>query len=620
LPFFVLATQAPLLQRWFAATTHRAAGDPYFLYAASNVGSLLALLSYPVLMEPWLRLAEQARFWALGYGGLVFLVAGCVLLVWRRSVESNGQPNMETVEPLSWGRRLRWVALAFVPSSLMLGVTTHLATDIAPIPLLWVVPLALYLLSFVLAFSRLPRPFYQGSAVAFFVLVAALIAVQINRVQGLIEVLNQRYALSLPLLSNLQVSHVQAIGLHLLCFFVAALLCHGELAVFRPAPSRLTEYYLWIALGGMLGGIFNSIVAPLVFDHLIEYPLLFAAVCLLRPRFGWSGTPRIGWSRLLTATYLLFGLIASVCFIAEAKPYDPGYQETRVRNFFGTLLASHYPPTGKSELIHGTTLHGSQDISSPAARQEPQSYYTRTSGIGRIFDSGSLHRPQTVGAIGLGAGTVAAYALPGENWIFYEINPAVPRLAQDPRYFTYLDDARKRGANMQIVLGDARLSVAAGSNTHDLLIVDAFSSDAIPIHLLTREALLVYLAKLSPHGLIAFHVTNHYADLTRVLADLARNLGLSCAFFADKEARYRSWWMVLAPSAGDIAGLFKGPAAWQKWNGPRWEWCLGRSGVPVWTDDFSNLYGALHLAGVGEVPQALLDNVELLAHERRPGK
>jgi hypothetical protein len=501
--------------------------------------------------------------------------------------------------------------LAFVPSSLMLGVTSHVTTDIAPIPLLWVIPLALYLLSFVLAFSRLPRAFYQGSMVAFFVLLAALVGLRLDRLHGLIELINERHWFWLPLPSALDVSHVQAIALHLLCFFVAALVCHGDLAAMRPSPSRLTQYYLWIALGGMLGGVFNSIVAPLVFDRIIEYPLLFAVVCLLRPRFGSSPAPRNGWSRLVTATSVSFGLIASVCFIVEAMPYAPAFQETRVRNFFGSLLASHNRHSGLSELIHGTTVHGTQDLSGSASRLEPQSYYTRFSGIGRVL--GSLRPPKTVGAIGLGAGTVAAYALPGQSWIFYEINPAVPRLAHDPVYFTYLDDARKRGAEVGIVLGDARLSIAAGSTIHDLLIVDAFSSDAIPIHLLTREALEVYLAKLSPHGLIAVHVTNGYVDLTRILADLARDLDMSCLFLADEEG-YRSWWMVLARKEEDIAGLLKRNPTVPGLNG-RWERCRGRSGVPIWTDDFSNLYSVLYLAGVGKVPQALSDNEKSPTHE-----
>jgi hypothetical protein len=524
---------------------------------------------------------------------------------------------METVEALASGRRLRWLGLAFVASSLMLGVTSHVTTDIAPIPLLWVIPLALYLLSFVLAFSRLPRGFYQGVTVAFFLLLAALVSLQFDRLHGLVELINQRYRLELPLPSSLNVSQVQAIALHLLCFFVAALVCHGELAALRPSPSRLTEYYLWIALGGMLGGVFNSVVAPMVFDRNIEYPLLFAVVCLLRPRY--ESSPHIAWSRLLTATSLLFGLIVSFFFIAEAMPYAPAFQERRIRNFFGALLASHNRHSGLSELIHGTTIHGTQDLSSATASEEPQSYYTRSSGIGRLLDSLSLHPPRSVGAIGLGAGTVAAYGLPGQSWTFYDINPAVPGLAYDPTYFTYLDDAKKRGATVEIVLGDARLSIAAGSKTHDLLIVDAFSSDAIPVHLLTREALQIYLAKLSPYGVIAFHVTNHYADLTRILADLARSLGLSCLFFADEAESYRSWWIVLARNDENIAGLLKSRTG-QGRKGAHWERFQGRSGVPVWTDDFSNLYGALHLGGVGNVPQALLDNDESPGQEARRRK
>jgi hypothetical protein len=588
LPFFVLATQAPLLQRWFAATTHRAAGDPYFLYAASNVGSLLALLSYPVLVEPWLPLAEQSRLWALGYGGLVFLVAGCVLLVWRRSRESNGDTIMERAEPLTWGRRLRWLALAFVPSSLMLGVTTYVTTDIAPVPLLWILPLSLYLLSFVLAFSRLPVGFYRVCVIVLVGLLALLIAARMDW---------SGFNFSF----EFRLTKPQLIVLHLVTFFVASLVCHGELAIKRPHALRLTEYYLVIALGGMLGGIFNSIVAPLVFDRIIEYPLLFVAVCLLRPDFSSAvaATLRLPrdavWPRLLTAACLVYGMLAALCFI-NLPGEDITVRTHHVRNFFGALRVTHNPMTNVSELSHGTTLHGMQDLSK---RSEPLLYFTRSSGIGRLFAALESHPPRTVGVVGLGAGTLACYAKAGQRWIFYEINPAVPKLARDKHYFTYLADAEKRGAEMQIVLGDGRLSLGASPTLHDLIIVDAFSSDAIPVHLLTREALKVYLSQLSAHGQIAFHITNGYVDLTPVLADLARDLDLVNAFLSNDGDNVTSWWLILARRSGDLGTLA---------TDPNWRHFPGWADTRPWTDDFSNLYTVFRPRGTGSVPQASVEH------------
>jgi hypothetical protein len=585
----------------------------------------LALLSYPVLMEPWLGLAEQARFWALGYGGLVFLVAGCVLLVWRRSSESSGQSaapltmpslpeaagegsrvltgtgSMETAETLSWRRRLRWLALAFVPSSLMLGVTTYVTTDLAPIPLLWILPLSVYLLSFVLAFSRLPTLFYHMAAVALPTLIAALIALQINRL------VNFGW--------HLELSHPQLISLHLVTFFVAALVCHGELATRRPSTGRLTEYYLWIAMGGMFGGVFNSIIAPLAFDRIVEYPLLFAAVCLLCPSFGCAegklaptSIKRHGWrSTILTVAWLAYGSAAAYCLLGlslEAGRHNPW----RSRNFFGTLVATYDRETNISRLVHGTTLHGTQDLATSSTRLEPQSYYTATSGIHRLFDVLAARPPRTVGVTGLGAGTVAAFARPGQHWIFYEINPAVPRIARDPSYFTYLEDAERRGVRVQTVLGDARLSIASSPLMHDLFIIDAFSSDAIPVHLLTREAWQVYLAKLSAHGIMAFQITNQYLDLTPVIANLCRDLGLHCLFYADDppEPNCASWWMVAARNPDDLAPLRIEGSCWQSFK--------GYANAHVWTDDFSNLYTVLHLAGVPDVPQAAREEAGAAGH------
>jgi spermidine synthase len=269
-------------------------------------------------------------------------------------------------------------------------------------------------------------------------------------------------------------------------------------------------------------------------------------------------------------------------------------EATHVRNFFGTMVASHDHLTGMSQLFHGTTIHGEQDLSSLAARRQPRLYFSVSSGIGQLFAMLQEAPPHTVGVVGLGAGTLACYSKPGQHWIYYEINPAVLRIARDERYFTYLKDAEDRGVKLDIVLGDARLTIQDSPVTHDLLIVDAFNSDVIPVHLLTREALQIYLSKLTPHGLLAFHISNRFVDLTPVLADLARSLKLVSLFFTDKNSR--SWWMVLARQQDDVVSLLR--------SYPRWQRFSGRDRSRVWTDDFSNLYSVFWPAGVVGVPQA----------------
>jgi hypothetical protein len=597
LPFFVLATGAPLIQRWFAATSHRAADDPYFLYAASNVGSLLALLSYPLVIEPFLSTAQQSLIWASGYALLVFLIAGCVWWFWRQSHDSV-KTEGSVAEPLSMTTRLRWIALAFVPSSLMLGVTTYATTDISPIPLLWVVPLSLYLLSFILAFSRLPRIFYQLSVMLLPALIAAVIVARLD-----LEWFGLHW--------QFRISEMHLIGLHLATFFIAALLCHGELAMRRPSVARLTEFYILIAIGGMAGGLFNSIVAPLTFDRIIEYPLLFAAVCLLRPHVGAlpneNGAVQrtrtaSAYSRLVTAGWLVVGFVAALCFAAQTLDYvqDPEVKTSHIRNFFGTLVATHDPRTGISQLYHGTIIHGTQDLTSPMTRARPlHPCFGISSGIGRLFAMLQQKPPRVVGVVGLGAGTLACYGHAGQHWIYYEINPAVLRVARNPNYFTYLTDAEHRGVAIETVLGDARLSINRSPVIHDLLVIDAFTSDAIPIHLVTRQALKLYLSKVAPDGLISFHVSNPFVDLTPVLANLARDLGLTCAFYSNERDIHGSWWLVLARHPNDLGPLFISHSKWQRF--------LGRPDASVWTDDFSNLYSVFWPGGVGHVPQAALE-------------
>lgn len=628
LPFFAVSATSPLLQRWFAATGHCRASDPYFLYAASNVGSMAALLAYPFLVEPHLRLAEQSRLWMWAYWLVVALIAACAVALWKTRSRAAGHSDpleglefedpkskLQTPKSIPAARRLRWVFLAFVPSSLMLGVTTYLSSDIAVIPLMWIVPLALYLLTFILAFARrewIPRV----------LLVRAF----------------PMFVIALVLLYNLQSAEPISglIALHLLTFFLAALLCHGRLAADRPAPEHLTEFYLWLSVGGVLGGGFNALIAPVVFHSIVEYPLALVLACFAglgaaayasSPALRSSGLPaalracvipvifgvvttalvllveRTPYRTNPVVTGLLFGVPALVCFLFSRHPLrfalgvgalfvagsffqrEKGSVLYAERSFFGVNRVM-LDPTGQYHLlIHGVTLHGSQSLD-PARRREALTYYHWSGPAGQVLQSYGHAPKQRIAVVGLGAGSLATYAQPGQNWTYYEIDPAVERIARNEAFFTFLHDA---AAPVRIVPGDARLSLAAepGGN-FDVMVLDAFSSDAIPVHLVTREALALYLRKLAPGGVLAFHISNLHLDLEPVFANLARDAGLAALIRDDTDVRpadYRngkspSIWLVMARAPADLAKL-SGDSRWQV---PR-----GDDRQAVWTDDYSSL-------------------------------
>ncbi|MBI4355428.1 MAG: fused MFS/spermidine synthase [Candidatus Omnitrophica bacterium] len=622
-PFFVVSSSAPMLQRWFTGTGHPASGDPYFLYAASNLGSLSALLAYPVLVEPYLRLADQSRLWAAGYSCLIVLMSVCAFLVWRSgaAIRRPGSSSASAAAPVAGSiehaggptvsRRLWWVLLSFVPSSYMLGVTTHISTDVAAIPLLWVVPLALYLLTFIIVFARRP-PVPHRWMVRWLPLIVLPLAVMM-----VTKVTKPMWGMIL---------------LHLATFFVAAMVCHGELAQERPQPRHLTEYYLYMSLGGVLGGVFNALVAPLVFNTVLEYPLAIVLACLLRPStIVGQPRPRSHWLDValpLALGALVAGLVLHLKFFG-AKPrwlwlgllcvpttficYSFRYRPIRFglglgaflmvgmfltadweralhveRSFFGVyrVMFTRKASGAFYDLYHGTTLHGRQSLD-PARRCEPLSYYHPTGPLGQIFAAfnETAKRPQ-VAVVGLGTGSTAGYAKPGQRWTFYEIDPAVERLARNPRYFTFLQDC---APDAHVVLGDARLSLLRASDRdYGLIIVDAFSSDAIPVHLITRQAVALYLRKLSPGGLLAFHISNRYLELQPVLGDLAAGAQLVCVAQLEKAVAQADWdqgksssqWVVMARRQGDL-----GPLA----SDARWERVTGRPGAEEWTDDFSNI-------------------------------
>jgi hypothetical protein len=655
LPFFIVATGAPLLQRWFSTTRHRAAGDPYFLYGASNAGSLFALIGYPLLVEPNFHLREQLACWAGAYGLMAILVIACGTVVLkagsrlvRRSNESEesaetspvrftdtlamnplassfspsvgegtgegaswssrAQRAQEVRGVLSWRRRLHWVALAFVPSSLMLGVTNYLATDIASVPLLWVVPLALYLTTFILAFAR--RELIPFRWLARALPVGAL-------------------ALTFPILSRATQPVWLLVMGHLLFFWVASMVCHRRLSDDRPGVDRLTEFYLWISVGGALGGVFNVLIAPRIFNSVIEYPLAITLACLLRPalRPGKSGpgargldfafpallgaltvslafiTPVLELSSVHLRNVLTIGIPAVLGYFFVDRPLRFGlglgailmagwfalgpYGKTLKveRDFFGVSRVTQTSSGTFRHLVHGNTLHGRQFVETN--RQcEPLTYYHRSGPLGDVFARYAAEPASpNVAVIGLGAGSMACYAQSGEKWAFYEIDPAIIRIAQNTNYFTYLSHCAS--GELRFIQGDARLRLReAADGRYGLIVLDAFSSDVIPVHLLTRQAVELYLSKLAAGGLLAFHISNRYLELEPVVGRLAEELHLICRSRDDSnlsreemaDGREESHWVVLARRKEDLGALNRN-SRWLEVNGQG----------AVWTDDFSNI-------------------------------
>jgi hypothetical protein len=615
LPFFIISSNSPLLQKWFSRTSAPSGQDPYFLYSASNAGSLLALLAYPALFEPYLRLQTQSRIWTMAYGLLVLLIGICAFTLFRslKTSNVNEQPVDEETgvasesEPLTIRRRLRWLLLAFAPSSLMLGVTNYVTTDIAAVPLLWIIPLALYLLTMVLAFARrqLIPPGITGLILPGATVVLLLLYLADPSGGG---------------------SRI-LIGLHLGYFFFAALMCHSQVAADRPSPYHLAQFYVWLSLGGVLGGVFNALIAPRVFHSVAEYPLAILLACLLLPpRARTSDQPQEqrldlllpafiflltfglgrlsdGWasSKMAASLYVVAGplfisyplrkrplrfalSLAAVIFAASFVTWVGKNTLHAERNFFGVLRVVDDPSTGLHSLLHGSTVHGRQSII-PERRCIPLSYYHREGPLGHIFAHfDTLSEHTKVAIVGLGSGATVSYSRPNQRWTFYEINPAVVSIARSAQYFTYLSNCAQ--APVEIVLGDARLKLRTAPNeNYQLIVLDAFSSDSVPVHLMTQQALDLYLSKLAPAGLLVFHVSNRNLDLTPVVAELARSRGLSFLSLldltpADPNGKDPSHWIVLARDLNDLGTLAKDPHA-----RPLTDY----DGQDVWTDDFSNI-------------------------------
>jgi len=617
LPFFALAANNPLLQAWFVRTGHPDGPDPYFLYASSNIGSFLALLSYPFLLEPVFSLRTQNLMWTGGYALLIILIAGCgALLLDSPALAIADRQTEETPAPAPpIVLRARWIFLAAVPSGLLIAVTAHISTDVAAAPLLWVLPLSLYLLTWVLVFQSRPLLPHKW-----------MLLLQPLAIAGIVVLLALDSEHNLLLI----------LGGHQLCFFIIAMACHGELARTRPAAKYLTGFYVALSFGGMVGGLFAGLISPFAFSWVAEYPILLALAALCRPPaierwprlsrwywpflailaialivptfadtgkiFAWLESHR-AWvagsvgvlagvaALVLNASrWKIFATVAVALILIRVYPADDGRVET-VRSFFGVHKIVVTPGGQYHVLMHGTTIHGAQkflndDGSAVTGRPEPITYYYRDGGIGQAIAAIRERKgaPLRVAVIGVGAGTLTCAAEPGEDWKFFEIDQTMVDTARDPKYFTYIRDC---DPDFRPVIGDARLTFAKEPDgIYDVIVVDAYSSDAIPIHLATKEAMEIYKSKLAPQGEVVMHVSNRHLALSSVAAGIAGSNNLKswvCSVSSDLDDDYifSTTVVVSARDEDDVGALAAS------------ENCTPENEGEVWTDDYSNILKAI---------------------------
>ncbi|NNE40193.1 MAG: fused MFS/spermidine synthase [Marinicaulis sp.] len=626
-PFFALSASAPLLQRWFSISGHPGADDPYHLYAASNIGSMAALLSYPVIIEPMFAVSAQTELWHIGFLTLIPIIFAAGLLTMRSSPKYHrSKTETAILRPINNRSRLRIVGLSFVPSGLMLAVTTHLTTDIASMPLLWIAPFSLYLLTFIVTFSTKDRPRskFLRRYTPLILIMAALFGVGAGG-------------------SPLIIAPTE-----LFAFFLIALVCHRQLVDERPETKSLTEFYIWMSVGGVLGGLFAGIISPLIFDDIWEYPLLLilSAWLVIRPslvRPSSSIQIRIRYALLLAgAASILFGPISQILatndmarilvnialiagaaiFIYTERHNKSGFAAgfaafvmilyasapallyrgddtiLRARSFFGSVKVTegHTQIGAHHALIHGTTIHNYQ-IREQSARKAPLAYYGANGPFGETIAALREHRRAAgregtlrIAAIGLGAGAIACHNKPGDEWVFFEIDPLIVEIAQDDRYFSYLSDC---APGAEIRTGDARLVIRSDKSLidFDLLIVDAFSSDSIAAHLITREAIKLYRDRIKDDGVILLHTSNRTLDMTSVAIATAEASGEKSRvmrYMPDPANPHASLLMpshaVAMSQEAVINTLFA--------DYPRWQKEEANPIVGVWTDDYSHIVGA----------------------------
>ncbi len=571
LPYFTLASNSPLIQSWFAQT--HAGRSPYWLYALSNTGSLLGLLSYLFLIEPSLKLSEQGWLWSGLY--IVFATLTC-FIVWyisrtHKPIVIHPKTNVQatSASETSLISYFLWLILSAIATVMMLSVTNRLTQEVAPVPLLWILPLTIYLLSFIIAFAG--ERYYQRFAF-FILLTITSVGVMATFLTPTISILLQ-------------------IASYLLFTFAVCMIAHGELFRLRPAPDQLTFFYLLISIGGALGGIIVNFIAPLIFDDYWELHVGWIITYLILLLFASNQFKTHQRKQSLLVGSIATVMIVFIGYIMFLDRQDTLWQD---RNFYGTLRVVENKQEGINLLAHGSTLHGTQ-FTDADKRNIPSGYYHVDSGVGLALTAHPNYgRSMRVGVIGLGVGTLAAYGQKGDVYRFYEINPLVISIAQGEHgFFSFLSDSQERGVTIEIVSGDARLSLeqelARGeAQSYDLIVADAFSSDSIPVHLLTQEAFALYLQHLAPDGILAVHVSNRHLDLTPIIWQAARHFDLTVGIIRtdappDKEAGlFPSVWALLTrqPTIFNHPKLVGKVDTLENYT----------SNLRPWTDDYSNLF------------------------------
>jgi len=578
LPYFMLSATSPTVQVWYGRVYPNR--SPFRLYSLSNIGSLTALLSYPILFEPRWDVLNQAWMWSIGFVVFAIFMGACAIAEWKRgSSEAEVKTHRAEVAdarlpgPSIW-RRLTWVALPAFASVMLLATTNHVCTDVAVIPFLWVVPLALYLLTFIICFDH-PRWYLRAA----WALPAMIVLVVVS--SGWTPHFTEKI--------------IEEIVIAFAAMFLICMVCHGELARLKPGISHLTEYYLLMSAGGAIGGLTASLIGPMVFTTFMEWSLglVFGFLLVSWVAFrGLAGHARAGLKKPLA---LGFAVVAAVGFYFISG-WEFTFRESlvRIRNFYGTISVRERESdpadtNGKVEkfrsLYCSGTEHGRQFLSE-ARKREPLTYYGYESGVGQLLLSLKDKPDAKVGIIGMGTATLAAYGEAGQTYRFYEINPDMVKVAE--QYFTYLSDMTARGARYQVALGDARLTMANEPDQHyDALVLDAFSGDSVPAHLLTKEAFAIYTRHLQPNGVIAVHITNHYLNLAPVVERLAREFGFMttrlCVDPGGLAGHYQPDYLLLSKDEAFIKAYPPVPP----------DYAHDIPNIPLWTDHAHNLFQIL---------------------------
>lgn len=619
LPFFGVSTTGPLMQAWFARTGHPHASDPYFLYGASNIGSFASLFLFVALFEPWFAVTAQSHMWTAGFGALAAMIMLCGYLTIRQSPATSSQSVLvqakagDTERPTTL-QVLRWIGLAFVPSGMLVAVTAHISTDVAAAPLLWVIPLSLYLLTFVFAFQR--NPLVSAATLSRYIPWTAAVMV-------------------IVFYASTHMPIWLVLGGNIGAFFVAALICHSILASYRPPAANLTSFYMWMSFGGVLGGIFASIVSPVTFDWIAEYPILVLALLFCSSsiyRVGRNNSIKIATFGILASItlYLAFSLgllpafekngVVAVCVIALAVlaalarlrsqamflvlvavmiPLVVINQQVKngvyaERSFFGVLRVTETADGGYRKLLHGTTLHGAMAIDdrSQAEKPEPLTYYHESGAIAVALRAAQEAKGGRIGhgaIVGLGTGSLLCHKRSGEEWTVYEIDKSIIDTASDPKHFRFVPEC---APDTTMVLGDARIMLDKEPPAKfDYLLIDAFSSDSIPVHLLTREAVRMYMDKLTDDGLLVLHISNRYFEMESLVAAIARDEGLlvkQTRIVGPKDHRHSE--LILGPHVAVMArseDALGSIATDERWFVP------DPKDTEAWTDDYSDILSAL---------------------------